>query len=33
MIENMIAIVISLIIAGVAVYFVDKNFGGHDERN
>ena len=30
MTENMIAVVISFIIAGIAVYFVDKKWGGED---
>jgi hypothetical protein len=33
MLENGIAIVASLIIALVAVYLVDKKWGGSDERN
>jgi hypothetical protein len=31
MLENAIAVVASLIIAAIMVYFVDKNFGGSDE--
>jgi hypothetical protein len=31
MIENIIAIVASLIIAFTMVYFIDKKFGGSDE--
>jgi hypothetical protein len=33
MLENFIAVVTSLIIAFVAVYFVDKKWGGTDESN
>jgi hypothetical protein len=33
MLENAIAVVVSLVIAGVMVYFVDKKWGGTDERN
>jgi hypothetical protein len=33
MLENAIAVVVSLIIALVAVHFVDKKFGGSDESN
>jgi len=31
MLENAIAVVISLIIAGVMVYVIDKHFGGTDD--
>jgi ABC-type cobalt transport system substrate-binding protein len=31
MIENIVAIVASLVIALVMVYFIDKKFGGSDE--
>ena len=33
MVENAIAVVASLIIAGIMVYFVDKKWGGSDEGN
>jgi hypothetical protein len=33
MVENAIAVVISLIIAGLMVYFVDKKWGGSDDGN
>jgi hypothetical protein len=33
MLENAIAIVVSLIIAGIAAYFVDKKWGGADDSN
>jgi hypothetical protein len=33
MLENAIAVVISLIIAAIAVYFVDKKWGGSDDSN
>jgi hypothetical protein len=33
MLENVIAVVVSLVIAGIMVYFVDKKWGGTDERN
>jgi len=31
MLENAIAVVVSLIVAAIAVYFVDKKCGGSDE--
>ena len=31
MIENMVAILVSIVVALVMVYFVDKKFGGSDE--
>jgi hypothetical protein len=31
MVENAIAVVASLIIAGIMVYVIDKKFGGSDE--
>jgi hypothetical protein len=33
MVENAIAVVASLIIAGVMVYVVDKKWGGSDDSN
>jgi hypothetical protein len=33
MLENAIAVVASLIIALVAVYFIDKKWGGTDDSN
>jgi hypothetical protein len=33
MLENAIAVVISLIVAFIAVYFVDKKWGGTDDSN
>jgi hypothetical protein len=33
MVENAIAVVVSLVVAGVMVYFVDKKWGGSDEGN
>jgi hypothetical protein len=33
MLENAIAVVVSLIIAAIAVYFVDKKWGGDDDSN
>jgi hypothetical protein len=33
MIENMVAVAVSLIIALVMVYFVDKKWGGTDDSN
>jgi hypothetical protein len=31
--ENLIVIAISLIIAGVMVYIIDRKWGGHDDSN
>jgi hypothetical protein len=33
MLENAIAVVFSLIVAAIAVYFVDKKWGGTDDSN
>jgi hypothetical protein len=33
MLENAIAVVVSLIVAAIAVYFVDKKWGGSDDSN
>jgi len=33
MLENAIAVVVSLIVAGVMVYVVDKKWGGSDDSN
>jgi hypothetical protein len=33
MLENGIAVVVSLIVASIAVYFVDKKWGGSDDSN
>jgi hypothetical protein len=33
MLENAIAVAFSLIVAAIAVYFVDKKWGGSDESN
>jgi hypothetical protein len=33
MLENAIAVVVSLVIASIAVYLVDKKWGGSDDSN
>jgi hypothetical protein len=33
MLENAIAVVVSLIIAGIMVYVIDKRFGGIDDSD
>ena len=33
MLENAIAVAVSLIVAAIAVYFVDKRWGGTDDSN
>jgi hypothetical protein len=33
MLENAIAVVVSLIIAGIMVYVIDKKFGGTDDSD
>jgi hypothetical protein len=33
MLENAIAVVVSLIVAAIAVYLVDKKWGGTDDSN
>jgi hypothetical protein len=33
MLENAVAVVFSLIVAAIAVYFVDKKWGGTDDSN
>jgi len=33
MLENVIAIVVSLMVAAITVYFVDKKWGGSDDSN
>jgi hypothetical protein len=33
MLENAIAVVVSLIVAAIAVHFVDKKWGGPDDSN
>jgi hypothetical protein len=33
MLENGIAVIVSFIVAALAVYFVDKKWGGSDESN
>ena len=33
MLENAIAVIVSLIIAGIMVYVIDKKFGGTDDSD